>query len=428
MAVFATDDARYIVINGSSSRALGLIMAGSTPVSTVTPKLSSLSVQYSDGTIDTSRVSGALHYEDRTISYNFTYQISRYNGDGTRKTMNALNREVTEKISQITQWAYGEGNYKNTRSNTLYDTAYWNPTENEGYYFYKARCSGLQSSKVVSGDNWIVQFSISFIFDPYMYEVGATPKTFALFAGPTEDAVGMGEVTVRIHSNGVEGSNTKIIWCNDNNVWIDGTVTGYTLDENNEVATATARFTFQPMSAAVYSGLVGFYINSHVAFTYTLNGVSTVYKYRIRSITRVSGALTFIQSDKLDDDYELGFTQGGFVADIVFGPDEYAEQPVPNLMGLFNDNGGKVPWDVIWGTAKSFTAPSDQEYIVTGITRGPRSFKKVESVSGGQIYYRSINFEEAFTFDSDPFNELVMDSSYYGFYKLESASNLRRTI
>lgn len=399
---------RYIIFNNQSSLDKGLMMSGSTPLSDPTPKISALEIELSDGYVDTSRIDGNLHYGPREITYSFAQRIPAYSDDGLAINAVNMNKRCVKAIRAIQEWLMTK------TDNKLYDTAYCTPWANDGYYFENAMCTSFRSAKGIGSREWIITYNVTFRCNPYLIEYGADPTQFVLFSGPTEDAVGMGQVAVRFYNR---GTNQRMIWVNDNNYWVEASKTG----ENSDPEFYTADLIFKPAANSVYSGPVGFYLNHYVDFT--LN--NTLYKYRINAINVEAGNVSWITSDKLVTPNEMGYTdQAGFKLAISIYPVD-GTAPLANLLA---DNNNHFPFSVIWGTATVFDTPLDQEYIIRGHVKGEQTFQQVTGHDRETIEYVTRNFDETFQLDDDPYNELLMSTSNYGFYELDNPDVLRRSL
>lgn len=400
---------RVIIFNNKNSWSdMGLTMSGSTPLSDPTAKISSLEIELSDGYIDTSRIDGNLHYGPREITYAFAQVISAYDQYDRARDPVQMNRLCADAIRYVHAW------FMTKTDGKLYDTAYCTPSAHTGYYFENSNCISFKSSKSIGSDKWIIAYEVTFRCNPYLIEYDANPTKFVIFSGPTEDAVGMGQVAVRFYNR---GTNQRMIWVNDNNYWIDANKTG----ENSDPLFYNATLIFKPAANSVYTGPVGFYLNHYV--DYTLNG--TLYKYRINAINVESGNVSWIASDKLVTANEMGYTdQAGFKLSLSIYP---VDGTAP-LSDLLTANGNKFPFSLIWGTATVFDTPLDQEYIVRGHVKGEQTFQQVTGHDRESILYVTRNFDETFQLDDDPYNELLMSTSNFGFYELDNPDVLRRSL
>lgn len=406
---------RHIIWNGYSSEEKGLVMSGSTPLSSPTPKISGTEIELADGYIDTSRVDGKLHYKTRTISYVFTYVIDAYNQYDLAKDANTLNRECVAAERNIRSWFFGQTDRK------LYDTAYCNltsekPITGTGHYFTNASCQEIKVNKAMGIDKWVLQFQVSFAFDPYIYEIGADPIDYVMFAGPTEDAVESGTMKIRIYN---KGTSQRMLWVNDNTQVINTyEVTRY----DGVLDRVSVTLTFKPSCAGLYSGPIGFYLNHY--FDFTFNGA--LYQYHIDGTINVqSGNLTWVESDRLVTDHEFGYTdQAGFILSF-----DLVSTSGNAIISLMNANNHQAPLSMVWGTAKVFDTSLEQEYIIDGVTKGAHEFQIVDGTDGqGGILMHTIPFRTAFELDDDPYNELRMSSAYYGFYTMSNSDVLRKVL
>lgn len=403
---------RHIIFNGYSSEDKGLTMSGSTPISQPAPKISGTEIELADGYIDTSRIDGKLHYKTRGIGYAFTYVIDAYNQYDLAKDPLQMNKEAIEVEHDIREWLLAETDRK------LYDTAYGDPdSEDKGYYFYNASVQSINMTKAMGQDKWVLQFQVAFACDPYMYEIGADPKEFVMFAGPTEDAAEEGMVKIRIYNR---GTDQRMLWCNDNKQVINA----YELTRYSEdLSKLTVQLTFKPAASGLYTGPIGFYLNHYFDFTFN----NTTYSYHIDadSINFQRGVLTWVDSTKLVTQKEFGYTdETGFI--LTF--DVYCTNGL-SLQQLSNRNSHNIPFTMVWGTARIFETDLSQAYIMTGVTKGDHSFDMVTGTDGhGGILTTNIPFEQPFIFDSDPYNELRMSSNNFGFYTLANEDTLKRRL
>jgi hypothetical protein len=262
-------------------------------------------------------------------------------------------------------------------------------------------------------DKWLIAYEVTFRCNPYLYEYGANPKKFVLFSGPTEAAVGMDRMSVRIYNS---GTNQRMMWVNDNNTIVNAEKTG---GDSSTFFTADIHMTYPAKD--IYNGPIGIYLNHYMSFD--LDG--TVYKYHIGALNVNHGAVTFIQSDKLVTPNEMGYSdQNGFV----FAVSIYADDGSAPLDDLLAANDNNFPFSLIWGTATVFDTPLNQPYIVQGHVKGDQTFRQVTGHDAATIEYIVRNFGETFYLDDDPYNELLMSTSNYGFYELNNPDVLRRSL
>ena len=433
MSDISAANKRKIKLNDkwSDDESLDLIMAGNTPIPVVTSKVSTVDIEAADGSIDTSRASGRLHFNPIVITYNFTHEILRYDPETKiRYSVPEMNQKVKEHVSTVQNWVYDPESYDYNPSGQVlvakdiskfYDTGLCDPDTKTGYWLPNPRCTNFSVNKVLSSDMWVIQYTIEITTDPYMYEYDADPKTYAMFSGPTADGYGMGKVSVKIFSEPQSSGATvdidtrmrRYLWTNDNRDWL------LTSTVSKSDSTYATSLTFKPSVVPVYTGKIGVYINFYVEYTY--NG--TTYNYHVTNAYHSSGTYEFIESDKLATAKEMGITdQNGMTLTLNITDDS------GNLDSLLNMVGNKLPIAVIWGTIKTFTTKSArEEFMVVG--HGPtNSFQKITGASAGSIYSETKKFGEAFKFDNDAYNELIMNSTSYGVYSLESTDNARRTI
>lgn len=414
-------DKRTIIFNGeNAATAFGLVMSGSTPLTIPTPKRSALEIELSDGYIDTSRIDGTLHYSPRTIKYAFSQVLNVYDVEhypsydhvgGYARSTSEMQEIVIRKVKQIREWLFNDTTRK------LYDTAYCNVLNQTGYYFDNVTCSGFNVSRSMSPDKWVLAYEVEFMFDPYLIELGAEPVTFATFAGPTDFSFSDGAVKIRFYNT---GTNQRMAWVNDNEEIIgDVTYNGKYVQDGTTYYKAS--LTFKPPAKYVYSGPVGFYFNHFM----TLFIDDTAYSYHVANLSVVSGNLTFISSPKIHTENEFGYTdQAGFQINLNIVADDGSD-----LDAMLADNNNKFVFSIIWGTATVFDTPLDQEYIIRGHVKGDQTFTQVTDTDHqGTIYYVIKNFDEPFQLDDDPFNELRMSTSSYGFYELCNPDVLRRSL
>jgi hypothetical protein len=399
---------RVIIFNNKNSWSdMGLVMSGATPLTYPTAKISALEIELSDGYVDTSRIDGNLHYGPREITYAFAQRVSAYDETyGMALSSSRMNQKCQAEIRKIHAWLHQKTDTK------LYDTAYCTPSEHTGYYFVNAMVSSFRASKAIGQLEWIISYEVTFKFDPYMYEYDANPTKFVMFSGPTEDAVGMGQCAVRIFN---KGTNQRMIWVNDNNSWL------MTSAATESDGTYTCDLTFKPAARDIYSGPIGFYLNHYMNWEY--NGVD--YKYHITSVNPIAGGVTFIDSEKIVTEREMGYTdQNGCKFQLAIHQSD-GSAPIADLLA---QTGNKFMFSFIWGTANVFDTPLDQPYIVLGKVKGEQTFLQVTGHDASTIEYVVRNFGDTFELDDDPYNELLMSTTNYGFYELDNPDVLRRSL
>ena len=399
---------RYIIFNGATSTSKGLTMSGSTPLSDPSPKVSALEIELSDGYVDTSRIDGNLHYGPRDITYAFAQTVPAYDMHGRAYSALEMNRLLANIVKTVRAWFF------NNTDRKLYDTAYCDPTAQTGYYFDNAMVTSFRSSKSMGQDKWVIAYEVTFRCNPYLYEYGADPKKFVLFSGPTEAAVNMDRMSVRIYN---VGTNQRMMWVNDNNTWVNAKKDG-----GDSSTFYTARINVTYPAKEIYSGPVGFYLNHYMELDF--NGAT--YKYHINALN-VEGTrpVTFIESDKIVTPREMGYsTQNGFE----FAVSVYADTGSAPLDDLLAANDNNFVFQLIWGTATVFDTPLTQPYIILGHVKGDQTFQQVTGHDASTIQYVTRNFGETFELDNDPYNELLMTTSNYGFYELDNPDVLRRSL
>lgn len=442
--VTTNENDRCIFINEhwSNEEMFGLTMAGNTPLPAPTPKISSVDIPGADGSYDRSWDSGYIRFNPIAIPYVFTHVISRYDETGARRSLNEMNRLMKEHISTVEEWIFAlSPDYFNPSKvgavppyyGRLYDTGICDPKTKTGYYLKNARCTNFSASKMISSDVWLLQYSIEITTDPYLYEFTANPRTYTMFSGPTDDAVGMEQVTVRIFTLDSEGqgirpadspstSLSNFLWVNDNLTYVTASnVSVISADE------AEATFDFRPATVPIYRGKIGVYMNRFTDLNY--NG--TTYSYRLDDIRVTRGNCTFITSDKIATPYEMGYTdQNGYSIRCKIRTN-YEGSGKPTIQDLTSKGNDIITAPFVWGTAKTYDIVRgvDADYIVTGsIKSWSNKFQQVTGASPDTIYLIDRTFGEPFQFDNDPYNELRMPISDYNFYKLENPDVLRRKI
>ena len=138
---------RHIIFNGESDEYHGLTISGGTPVLKPVPKRDSVTVPYSDGSIDKSELDGQLYFEDLSISYILLAKIPKIYS-GTMRDINAMNSAFNSKVQEVEEWLYsGPG--------TLNDYGLARPMPN-------AECVSLSVDKAIASDLWIAKFTASF--------------------------------------------------------------------------------------------------------------------------------------------------------------------------------------------------------------------------------------------------------------------------
>lgn len=444
--VLSKEDNRVIWFNGlwSNDESLDLTMAGNTPLPAPTPKISSTDISGADGTIDTSWGSGYIRFNSLTISYVFTHAISRYsplNNDslhevtnefGPRRPLNEMNRLMKQHVSKVENWIFKPKKFtpdgtgvvianKWELQGRLYDTGICDPETETGHYLFNARCTNFSVGKVVSAEQWLIQYSIEITADPYMYEYSANPETYTMFSGPSDDAVGMAETTVRVFTlNDSEETPTRYLWTNDNIIDLETTSVN---EINSDILEVT--FDFRPSTVPIYYGKIGVYMNRFMICNYNGN----TYHYRVENIEVTSGDCTFIESNKLATPQEFAYTDhNGYSIRCRLITDYDSSGSTASVGQLNSESSGKIPISFIWGTIKKFQLPKNTDFAVSGQVKDITHFNQVTGASPDTIYSISRYFGEPFQFDDDPYNELIMPTKNYGFYKIVSPDNYRRTI
>lgn len=187
---FSGYDGRFIIFNNHSSCNVGLHMVGSTPVTNLTAKRSEMKYTHKNGSLDTSRGrdgltsgKGSLFYDDRTISYSFHHDISRYKANGTTKNICEMNQECQEYIESICKWLYIHPNsgFMTINGNITYGGLDFMLIDSgwisEGYDpitdgvcpckgYPSARVTELGISKNLFNDRWGLEFDITFTTFP----------------------------------------------------------------------------------------------------------------------------------------------------------------------------------------------------------------------------------------------------------------------
>lgn len=206
-----------------------------------------------------------------------------------------------------------------------------------------------------------------------------------------------------------------MIWVNDNNSWLE------TTEATESSGVWRCNLKFKPAARDIYSGPIGFYLNHYMV--YTLNGAT--YKYHISNLTPNLGNVTFIESEKIVTPKEMGYTdQNGVEFGMEITIDD-GSAPIADMLAI---TGNKFAFSFIWGTATVFDTPLDQPYIVLGKVKGEQTFQQVTGHDAETIYYVTRNFGETFNLDDDPYNELLMSTTNYGFYELDNPDVLRRSL
>ena len=419
---------------------LDLTMAGASPIPFSTAKTSEIDIQTSDGTIPTSRQSGRIRFNKVVIPYVFTHAINRYDEAGVRRSLNQMNRLAKQSVSAVEDWIYAPEAYGYNPAadkliyiapKRLYDTALcddlpdnvtdWFSYNHTGYYMVNPRCTNFSFTKSMSSDQWVIQYNIEITVDPYMYEYSANPKTYSMFSGPATDGGGMENLTLRMFSeptrSGVLVSDDtdmwRRIWTNDNRTWI---LSDSAVKLSGEYH---VQWSFKPNVNPIYTGDIGLYMNFGVSYTYN----DVTYKYHVNTITATSGSWNNIVSSKLVTPNEFGYTnQNGVVFMTTVTPDQDSPGNLDDLVAATN---GHIPLRFIWGTIKKFQTSGITDPFVLNC-RGPVS--QFERTIGSGYSPETILIGDTFYFDNDAFNELVMDTTQYGFYTLESPDNARRKV
>lgn len=270
MSVVYTDadinKVRSIFFNGMNSMTdMGLLMIGSTPLSSVSPKLVEEEVAYTNGDLDLSRSDGNLYYQTRTISYTFIFISPNEDSE----TPVEKNIKITDKMREINEWLY-DFNNTGTSWTAVYDGHSYSMDARDmldtGYSlkFQNARVESIEPGKGMFNEQWVDQITVNFKVDPIM--VGRSGKVIDIatfgdravslrrFVGnehwsTTNTAVKPQTIlTIFAKNVGVSGAN-KTYWMND-----FGSIV-----YNHEGTTTTTEFNY--VIDVPYTGKIGMYID-----------------------------------------------------------------------------------------------------------------------------------------------------------------------
>ena len=201
---------RYLVFNGQISSNIGLVMIGSTPTTSMTPKTNYMDWPKKNGSLNlthckdgASSGKDSMFYRDRTITYKFVHFIDK----GTKNPCQ-LNLECQNYVDMVCSWLYhhssvlsfvtidGMITYGGTES-MLIDSGWIDPDYDPyvgGYVdcdcLPSARCTGFNASKILSGDKWGVSFEITFTTYPRF-------SSCTLYIPPVESPTHDPEITYR---------------------------------------------------------------------------------------------------------------------------------------------------------------------------------------------------------------------------------------
>lgn len=182
---------RFIVYNGYASYELGLIMSGTTPVTTVEPKVKELSWPKKDGSLNLSHGRGGYSrgynsqfYQNRSITYKFIKFFSKKDQYGYERNACEMNQLVQEDLYRLCMWFYVHGNqpfttidgvitYGGTRT-MLMDSTWINPNS---YPYGNIPCKFLASamvqsvkaSKILYPDRWALVLDVEFSTYPEFF-------------------------------------------------------------------------------------------------------------------------------------------------------------------------------------------------------------------------------------------------------------------
>ena len=186
-------DGRFIVFNNFSSCNVGLHMVGSTPLTNLEVKRSSMNYIHKDGSLDTShgrngrsRGMDSMFYNDRQISYSFNHTISKYKANGTVKNICEMNQECQQYVESICKWLYihDRSSFVTINGNVTYggfnfmlvDSGWIDPTYDPvegGTYLCNclpsARVTDLKVSKNIFIDCWSLEFDVTFTTYPSFF-------------------------------------------------------------------------------------------------------------------------------------------------------------------------------------------------------------------------------------------------------------------
>lgn len=176
---------RFIVYNGAASYEFDLMMIGATPMSTMSPKTSSISWAHKNGTLNLTHCKDGLSsgvdsqfYHDRKITYQFEKMFSKFDSNNDEIPANEMNKKLQEFVNKMCCWLFehsgnsfvtidGQITYGGT-SIMLADSA-WLSSDvipSGGTVNCKilpsARVSNLNVTKNIFSDRWGLSFEIEF--------------------------------------------------------------------------------------------------------------------------------------------------------------------------------------------------------------------------------------------------------------------------
>ena len=224
---------RFIVYNGGASYEYGLIMAGTTPLSIDTPKITNMDWIHRNGSLNLSHckngaTSGkdSLFFNNRSIQYNFFKQFSKYDSNGAPIPAYLMHREIQDFIINMCCWLYmhtgnsfvtidGNVTYGGT-SIMLADSAWLASTTIPSgasvncKMLPSAIVSDLSFTKNIFGDCWGLTMDVTFSTYP-VFSSGAI-----YFPSPQEPTPSPGIIfnpwKHYAEFNSFDGEETRILW------------------------------------------------------------------------------------------------------------------------------------------------------------------------------------------------------------------------
>lgn len=224
---------RFILYNGGASYEYGLVMAGSTPLSAETPKITSMDWPHKNGSLNLSHcrqgnTSGkeSLFFNDRQITYNFFKSFSKYDEYGHEIPAYIMNQHLQDFVLDICCWLYmhtgnsfvtidGNVTYGGT-SIMLADSAWINGTtipvgdSVSCDILPSARVSNLNVNKSIANDLWALTFEVTFTTYP-IFSSGSIYFPSPQDPSPTPSIV-IQPWKHYAEFNSFDGEETRILW------------------------------------------------------------------------------------------------------------------------------------------------------------------------------------------------------------------------
>jgi hypothetical protein len=336
---------RSIFFNGMNSMTdMGLLMIGSTPLSSVSPKLVEEEVAYTNGDLDLSRSDGNLYYQTRTISYTFIFISPNEDSE----TPVEKNIKITDKMREINEWLYDFNNTV-TSWTAVYDGHSYSMGTRDmldtGYSlkFQNARVESIEPGKGMFNEQWVDQITVNFKVDPIMVNRGSQVvdvNTFGDRALSLRRFTG-NEVWSTSNTN-VKPQTIMTLYLK--NMGISGALNTYWMNDFSEMryqdegaVTDTTGHSWNYIIEVPYSGRIGMYIDP-IAYdpntnrTYEIDTVKWgTSSDRSVTPTMPNGTLYFLDNES--DTYSTS-AKGG---NLVTTPVGWAGKRVVNLFVTYVD-------------------------------------------------------------------------------------------